>query len=146
MIYMGTTQIEAEKTASEIIELLGKYGATHIVSQYEGGKITGLSFIIEYNKHNLHFKLPVRWEPVLKIMGKDKHTPRRLCSEEQAKRVAWRQVKRWIESQLALVEVNMVDIKEVFMPYLIVKNNRSFYEDFVDKRLALPSSDTEPLV
>lgn len=138
---MGTTQIEAEKTSSEIIAILGKSGATHIVSQYDGGKIIGLSFFIEYNEHKLHFKLPVRYEPVLAIMKKDKHTPKRLCNEEQAKRVAWRQIKRWIEAQMALVEVNMVDIKEIFMPYLVVKNNISLYEDFIGKRLALPSGE-----
>lgn len=36
---------------------------------------------------------------------------------DQARRVAWRQILRWLESQFALMDVGMTDIKEVFLPY-----------------------------
>lgn len=36
----------------------------------------------------------------------------------QAKRTAWRQILRWIDAQLALIEVGQASAFEVFMPYL----------------------------
>jgi hypothetical protein len=38
--------------------------------------------------------------------------------EEQAKRIAWRQILRWSEAQVALIETEMVKTEEVFMPYI----------------------------
>jgi hypothetical protein len=75
----------------------------------------------------LPYRLPARIEPVLQAMKNDRKTPRNLCNIDQARRVAWRQLLRWIEAQLALVGVGMVDVKEIFMPYLIV-SGKTFYE------------------
>ena len=40
--------------------------------------------------------------------------------EIQAKRVAWRQLLRWVEVQLAFTRTNMVKVEEVFLPYVQV--------------------------
>jgi hypothetical protein len=36
--------------------------------------------------------------------------------------VGWRIVKNWIESQTALIEIEMAQIAEVFMPYLVIND------------------------
>ncbi|HBE44828.1 MAG TPA: hypothetical protein DDW17_05075 [Deltaproteobacteria bacterium] len=128
MIYMASTKISEGKTIGEITTLLAKYGASGIVTQYENGKAIGLAFSIKYLDSELFFKLPVRYQPVLAAMRKDKHTPKRLCNEDQARRVAWRQILRWIEAQLALISVGMVDIKGIFMPYLMLSKDETLYE------------------
>jgi hypothetical protein len=46
----------------------------------------------------------------------------------QAKRVAWRQILRWVEAQLALTETKMAKLHEVFMPYLIVDKGQTIFE------------------
>lgn len=125
---MASTKIDCGKTAGEIMQLLSKFGATKILTLYENGEITGLSFMISRNKKELPFKLPIRWQPVLKAMENDRQTPRSFYNPEQAHRVAWRQIKRWIEAQLALLEVNMVELEEIFMPYLMVNQEETFYE------------------
>jgi hypothetical protein len=61
-------------------------------------------------------------------MTNDRQTPNNLCVPAQAKRVAWRLIFRWIEAQLALVEINMADIKEIFMPYLITSEGKTLYQ------------------
>lgn len=48
--------------------------------------------------------------------------------EEQAIRVAWRILYVWIKAQLSLVEVNMVTISQVFLPYTIMKDGKTLAE------------------
>lgn len=39
--------------------------------------------------------------------------------KEQARRVAWRILKDWIEAQIALLESGMVEMEEIFLPYML---------------------------
>jgi len=59
-------------------------------------------------------------EPTGKFRAKD---------YEQAARVAWRQVYRWVQAQFALINLRMVEAHEVFLPYMMDTNNGStFYQ------------------
>lgn len=122
MIYMGSTKIDPEQTIGEIMSVLRKHGVGCIITSYEKGEVVGFTFSVTHGNQTLPFKLPVKWEPVLAAMKADRQTPNNLCVPFQARRVAWRLILRWIEAQMALVEINMADIKEIFMPYLITNN------------------------
>ena len=129
MIFMATTKIPAEKTAGEISTLLSKSGMVkYIQTEYGAGDIMGISFIVMAGDQKVPFRLPARCQPVLDAMKKDRHTPKHLHNPEQARRVAWRQILRWVQAQMALIEVGMVDIKEVFMPYLMISKEQTLYE------------------
>lgn len=136
MIYMASTSIETQKTAQEIMILLGKNKAKYIQTEYKDNEIIGIDFIIEYNDKKIPFRLPIRWEPVLEKMKEDKNTPKHLCNPEQARRVAWRQILRWMQSQFALIQIGMVDVKEVFMPYILIDNDTTYYEKILLKHFA----------
>jgi hypothetical protein len=47
---------------------------------------------------------------------------------EQSIRTAWRIIHAWIKAQLALIEVNMVSVQQVFLPYTIMSDNRTLSE------------------
>ena len=48
---------------------------------------------------------------------------------EQAHRVAWRIVKDWLDAQLTLLNIQMVKIEEIFLPYVYnEKLNMTVYE------------------
>lgn len=134
MIFMATTEIASVKTAGEIQALLSKHGVTRIQTTYEDGEIAGLDFALEHQGKEIPFSLPVRWKPVLLAMmddeprGRYAGTPRHLCTNDQAKRTSWRIILRWIQAQLALIETGQVDMKEVFMPYMIVAKNKTLYQ------------------
>ena len=139
--YMATTQIAPEKTAMETSSLLGRFGAAQILTTYEDGETVGLSFMIQKNGARIPFRLPVKWQPVMIAMQNDKKTPARLCNREQAIRVAWRLVYRWVQAQLALVEAGAVELEEVFLPYAETRNGQTVYELYSDsqfKMLAAP--------
>ena len=52
---------------------------------------------------------------------------------EQARRVGWRIIKDWLEAQMALLELNMVKIQEVFLPYIIGIDGKTIYEKLESK-------------
>jgi hypothetical protein len=140
MIFMATTKISAEKTAGEITTLLTRSGSVkYIQFEYDDGVIAGISFIIMMGETKIPFRLPVRVEPVYKVMYPNKRgrTPRTLKRVIQARRVAWRQILRWIQAQMAMVEIGMADIKEIFMPYLIVSNGVTLYESLEKKQFMI---------
>ncbi len=127
-----TTQIDVEKTIGEIQWMLGKHGAQKILTDYEEGVISALSFTILVNEKHMGFRLPCDWRPVLSLMKNDPKVPRRLCDQTQAVRVAWRIVKDWVEAQMALIDTAMVKTQEVFLPYLVMKNGRTLSEGIAE--------------
>ena len=120
-LYMETTMIPAEKTAAEITHLLVDTGADQIYSRYANKKVVGLSFTLSFQGKSVPFCLPVRTKPIFDHLQK-KRAPvyrdrKKPFDLEQAERVAWRQLYRWVQAQLALIDTGMVQPVEVFMPY-----------------------------
>lgn len=141
-----TTKIDAFKTISEIQRLLGKAGASAIMTEMDNnGYIVALSFRIKFERDSsqeIAFKLPTDWRPVLEVMKQDYRVPRSLKTQEQALRVAWRITKDWVEAQLAFIETNMVTTAQVFLPYAVTKDGRSLYESIAsDPKLLLGSGN-----
>lgn len=143
-LYMATTKIAAEKTAQEIGTLLAQAGASAVLTEYgKDRKITGLSFRLPIGGQETPFNLPARIEPVFLYLQKQRSPSFRHRKEAedrfQAERVAWRQLLRWIQAQLAMIETGMVAAGEVFMPYIQVAPGKTFWERAIESgRLALP--------
>ncbi len=131
-LYMETTEIPPERTIAEITTLLVKHGATGIASKYEGGMVAAVMFQVPIGGREVPFKLPCRTEALFKVLHARRRQGYRHRWEEQdreqSKRVAWRQMLRWIQAQLALVETGMVQIEEVFLPYLALRGGGTLYE------------------
>lgn len=115
-IYTGSTKIPAQRTASEVQDVLRRSGAHQIATEYTpDGSIRAMRFTFPVDGQVVTFELPVRVEALLPKLRNDK---------EQAERVAWRQLLRWVEAQLALIDAGMVQPAEVYMPYRILPNGR----------------------
>ena len=127
---METTKKEPEETIAEIQKVLRHYNLKSFIADYEGGQISGCIFAVEINDRQIPFKMPVKWEPLWKLAkeGKTKY----IRDERQARRVAWRQVLRWIEAQLALVDTRMADFHEVFLPYIVNKEGLTVFQKFTE--------------
>lgn len=122
-----TTKIKTEKTASEIQTMLGKSGAQAVMSEYQDGEVSAISFRYEEEGKLLSFRLPINSEGVFRAIKRDCEA-NRYKNIDQAKRTAWRIVKDWIEAQMALVEANQADLVEVFLPYLQDDNGTTVYQ------------------
>ena len=63
----------------------------------------------------------------------------------QAIRTSWRIVKDWVEAQLAIIETRMVKTEQVFLPYAIMRDNKTLYEHVESNpRFLLGSGVVEP--
>jgi hypothetical protein len=125
-----TTKIDADKSAAEISKALRRIGAQSVLTDYDpsGEFITALSFRLNLNGQDVSFRLPCDWVPVLEILKNDKKVPRAKCTQEQAVKVAWRIVKDWVEAQAAIIETKMVSTVEVFLPYAVMRDGGTLFE------------------
>jgi len=141
-LYCYTTQIEPAKTIAEIQETLVKHGAKSVLCNYnDSGKIESLSFSIRTPKREIAIKLPCDPKPVQEVLRQqyeEGKIPRRFAEDEhQALRVAWRIVFYWVESQMAILETRMVKMEQIFLPYAIMRNGRTLFENMKKKTFAL---------
>lgn len=139
-MFMETTEVSDTKTVAELQHLLATRGATSVSIEYSAGKIEGLYFMMLVGTEKVPFRLPCRWKAVETILRKERKMPKKGDSYEQwARRVAWRQIKRWVEAQLALIETGMVKTEEVFLPYAVViganGQTQSMFEMVEQRRL-----------
>lgn len=143
-LFMGSTEIDPQRTIGEIQSYLVRMGALQVLTSYDPKtrEPIGLCFTLDIKGMSIPFKLPARVDPIFKIIHGDGLKRNRLNDTEQAKRVAWRQLYRWIQAQVALIETGMVEAAEVFYPYLQVSPEQTVYERAITdgvERLALPA-------
>lgn len=133
-----TTSIAIEKTLGQIQAMLVKAGANAILNEYDDeGYIVAVSFKIRLEEQDVMFRLPSDWRPVLAILQNDRNVARRLCTQEQALRTAWRIIYHWVDAQLAIIETKMVKTEQVFLPYAIGKDGKTVYESVLEGKLLL---------
>lgn len=126
-----TTQIEAEKTAVEIQLKLVKAKARAVTSEYDdNGKIWAMSFGLETPHGFLRFRIPANSKGVFNALVRDRKLARKYKNPDQARRVAWRILKDWIEAQIAIVESEHSVLEEVFLPYAMDKRGKTLFEYF----------------
>lgn len=135
MIKNYTTTKSAEETIAEIQQLLSEHGVTAMMTEYDGRQVDAVSFRMRIDGNDMSFRLPCNWRAVREVFKEQgitsvKHRDKNL--DNQAIRTAWRVIKDWIDAQLALVEINMVTIPQIFLPYTIMKDDRTLAEHVLD--------------
>lgn len=138
-----TTSIAPTKTVMEIQSALAKSGASAIMANYDtNGNIVALSFQLMTENGTMAFKLPTAWEPVQKVLIKQRVSPK-YQTPEHALRVAWRITKDWVEAQLAIIETQMVTTAQVFLPYAVMNDGGTVFEYFASNQGLLLSDGSE---
>ena len=136
-----TTKKTPEQTISEIQQLLAQWGVSAVMTEYDGRQVSALSFKMDVGGRTMGFKMPCNWRAVHAVLVNYNNNRKRIRgvlqnrindSEEQAINVAWRIIQDWMIAQLALVEVNMVTVPQVFLPYAITGDGRTLSEKVLD--------------
>ena len=129
-----TTTVNVYKTLGEIQMQLVKHGAKKIMQDYdEQGRITALSFMVDTPAGPRGIRLPANVDAVHAVL----HRQKVKCDREQAERVAWRILKDWVEAQMAILESEMVQIDEVFLPYMVNQSGQTLFEAYRSNQLML---------
>lgn len=110
-----TTQVSVDKTVGEIQFMLAKAKASAILTEYDQGLLSAISFRIQTSQGIMSFRLPAKVQQVYQVIVRDRRIPNRLRTKEQATRVAWRIVKDWLAAQLAFIEAGQADIQQLFL-------------------------------
>ena len=141
-----TTDVPVNKTVSEIHLMLADHCAKRILFDYGAdSKVTAISFTIETPTGEQAVRLPANVERVREVLRQQKNNPRKRNrsqiddSQDQAERVAWRIVKDWLAAQLAILETEMVDVQQVFLPYFLNRQGQTLYEVYSSGALMLES-------
>lgn len=129
-----TTKVDVYTTLGAIQGQLVKHGARKIMQGYDdAGHITALSFLVDTPGGPRGIKLPANVDAVHTVLTRQKVK----CDREQAERVAWRIVKDWVEAQMAILESEMVQMDEIFLPYMVNKTGNTLYEAYRNNQLML---------
>lgn len=129
-----TTKVNTYTTLGEIQVQLVKHGAKKIMQDYDDqGHITALTFLINTPSGPRGVRLPANVDAVHKVLTRQKIK----CDREQAERVAWRIVKDWVEAQMAILESEMVQMDEIFLPYMVNNNGQTLFEAYRNNQLLL---------
>ena len=87
-----TSKVPSVKSLAEIQAELAIHGATKIMTDYENGKATGITFGIEVNGTTAGFHITADVDGVLAVFKKQSIK----ADRDQAERTAWRNVHDWI--------------------------------------------------
>lgn len=142
-----TTEIAAEKTIGEIYAMLSRSKIQQIRSDYDGtGNVTAIAFTVNTSFGVIPFLLPINVKAAGAVLNKQvnaRQIPRKYFNDTaQARRVAWRILRQWLEAQLALVTLDMAKIEEVFLPFAQNAEGQTVFEVFEKSKfqgLALPA-------
>lgn len=143
-----STKVPASQTMAEVQRIIARMGASRVMAEYDDdGEPTALAFQVPTPVGPRAFTLPVNADKVLVVMQRDKATGKVRShisiDLEQAKRVAWRILKDWVEAQAAIIRTEMVTLDQIMLPYMEVEapaGPRSLYEAIIDQGItgALP--------
>ncbi len=129
-----TTSVNVFKTLGEIQMQLVKHGAKKIMQDYDDdGNIVALSFLVDTPTGPRGIRLPANVDAVHAVLTRQ----RVKCDREQAERVAWRIVKDWVEAQMAILESEMVQMDEIFLPYMVNGSGQTLFQAYRDNQLML---------
>ena len=132
-----TTKVNVYTTLGEIQLQLVKHGAKKIMQDYDDqGRIAALTFLIDTSSGMRGIRLPANVDAVHAVLNRQKVK----CDREQAERVAWRIVKDWVEAQMAILESEMVQMDEIFLPYMVNNSGQTLFQAYRNNQLALEGS------
>jgi len=125
-----TTEVPVERTISEIQKILTKARASAIMTEYGPDALpSALTFRVNVGGTDINFSLPVKVSGVSAALKRDGE----YRDAAHARRVAWRIVKDWCDSQMALIDAGQADLAQVFLPYARMNTGETVYEKFKTK-------------
>lgn len=139
-----TTEIQAQRTISEIEEILVKNGATDTWKQYDNaGKVTALNFAVNTEFGKMPFKLSIDAHVISEVLGEQikqglKGISRKQAFDiEHARNVGWRIVKDWIDAQMAMVSLKMRKLEQIFLADIYdMRSGKTFFQILREKGYA----------
>lgn len=136
-----TSSVPVERSIMMIEKLLMDAGALNISKSMnpETKEVEGMIFLINENQKPILFKLPSKVEQCYKIMMKEVSARSAYKKEvvankrAQAQRTAWKLLYDWVSIQVSMIQIEQVELMEVFLPYAYdMQNDQTFFQKLKD--------------
>ena len=117
-----TSEVPVDRTVSRIEAVLMKAGADGITKTYREGELFSIGFTIPgaTKGSSMTVRMPARVDAVERVLTGEVRRPSKATKERvrrQAARTAWKLMQDWIEVQVSLIELQQVDVVQVFLPH-----------------------------
>lgn len=125
-----STEIAADKTASEIVSLIVRYGGERTSIDWRDGQPASVTFIIRDREIGaIPVHIPARIDNVERLLldrvpwsGRGDEADYRQKMRERALRIVWRHLRDLVEQQLLAVEIGQYTLTDVFMTGVLVSD------------------------
>lgn len=120
-IFMQHTEVPTDRTVAEITKLLTTIRARQISTEYdpETRRIVAVRWTMDAYGAERLFQMPARTEPVFQALRQRNKTRKSTADvRDQAERIAWRQLYRWLQATIPLISLKIADPEEVFLGYV----------------------------
>jgi hypothetical protein len=147
-----TSEKPIDRIFAELQQTLGTHGSKQISYHYgDDGKVHGVTFVIKVGERFLPIKLPARVQNAQALLKQQwdaglishKRGAEKTYGYEQAYRVAWRNILDWVQAQMALLDIGMAKMEEVFLPYVVNREGKTLFEYYEQHGFALPSGKND---
>jgi hypothetical protein len=143
-----TSDIPINRIFERIQQVLAQHGTKRIAYDYgEDGKVYGITFTILLQHNQIQVKLPARVENAQAVLQQQyesglitRKTGKQVYAFDHAYRVAWRNILDWVEAQMALIDIEMAKLEEIFLPYMVDTNGRTYFEHLEKQQFLLPDT------
>lgn len=105
----------------------------------ENGRVIAITFLVQTKTGTLPVRLPARFDRVKQIF--DEQGLR--YKEDQPYRTAWATIRDWLDAQMALLDWEMVKMEEIFLPYAVDRNGRTYFEVIEERGFLLDAGAEE---
>ena len=134
-----TTDVDVEKTAREIQQILASSDARRVTMVYDDkGRPTAVRFVLQIDNQPLPFHIEPDVEGMEKALNEDNDTPGTFDTD-QARRVAWRIHKEWLNAILAFRDTRQAQLDQLLLGFGVTSDGRTVHERLVDDRKLLES-------
>jgi hypothetical protein len=132
-----TTSVDADKTAREMQQILAQSDARRVAMDYDAeGKPTAVQFVLQLGGRPLPFRIEPDVVGMERALNEDEDTPGEF-DMGQARRVAWRIWKEWMNSVLAFRKTRQAHLEQLLLGFGVTPDGRTVHERLLDDRKLL---------
>ena len=136
-----TTQVKADKSATEICDILRKHGARKYAIEFDSlGHPVAVSFSVVMEGLDVETLIPIRLVAQTDAILKRLANTRTWDKRARAHNIAWRQLKAWVEISLELHANRVKPMHEVFLGDVMLDHGQRMAEVFESQAVVLLSS------
>ena len=127
---------------SEIQKALIRVKATGMNYKFnQQGQIEGLSFGLMIRENIVGFMLPINIDKIQAVLKRDRNA--RWDDKDYVYRVAWACMRDWVTAQMAMIETEMAEPLQVFLPYAMDGSGQTLFEKVQNSNLLLGNGNSQ---